>query len=188
MIDPIVELGALAIEFNLGLHVDCCLGGFVRSFFFSLLASKELFHCPHHDHHKVLPWLRQLQPSSVPEFDFRVPAVTSISADTHKYGQAPKGSSVILFRTTQLRRFMYGSIAFVHLSFCLLRGASRRYFSITDWPGGLYMSPTLSGSRSGAVIAATWAALLRIGAAGFRQQAATIAEGIKKLREACVMI
>lgn len=60
MIDPIAELGALAMEFNLGLHVDCCLGGY------------------------VLPWLRLLNPASVPDFDFNVPAVTTISCDTHK--------------------------------------------------------------------------------------------------------
>lgn len=58
------------------------------------------------------------------------------------------------------------------------------YFSITEWPGGLYMSPTLSGSRSGAVIAATWASLLRIGANGFKQQAAAVEEGVRKLKEA----
>lgn len=60
MIDPVVELAALAMEFNLGLHVDACLGGF------------------------VLPWLRLMNPASVPEFDFRVSAVTSMSVDTHK--------------------------------------------------------------------------------------------------------
>lgn len=70
---------------------------------------------------------------------------------------------MILFRTQKLRRFMY--------------------FSITEWPGGLYMSPSMAGSRSGAVIAATWASLLRMGATGLKQQAAAIAEGVKKLRD-----
>ena len=60
MIDPVAELAALAMNFNVGLHVDCCLGGF------------------------VLPWLRLMNPAAVPEFDFRTAAVTSISCDTHK--------------------------------------------------------------------------------------------------------
>ncbi len=156
MVDPIVELGQLAVEFGIGLHVDCCLGGF------------------------VLPWLKRLG-FSIANFDFSVPAVTSMSVDTHKvrsyicmrsiqhaflqYGQSPKGSSVVLYRTRKLRRYMY--------------------FATTEWPGGLYASPTLSGSRPGAGIAAPWASLVSIGEAGFKRQAAAIADGVKKLKSGC---
>ncbi|HUW15945.1 MAG TPA: aminotransferase class V-fold PLP-dependent enzyme [Actinomycetes bacterium] len=62
-VDPIVELGALAQQHGIGLHVDGCLGGF------------------------VLPWIERLG-VPVPLWDFRVPGVTSISADTHKFGYA----------------------------------------------------------------------------------------------------
>ena len=54
----------------------------------------------------------------VPPFDFRLPGVTSMSADTHKFGYAAKGTSVVLYRGAELRH--------------------HQYFTITDWPGGLY--------------------------------------------------
>jgi len=80
-------------------------------------------------------------------FDFSVQGVTSISADTHKYGFAPKGSSVILYSSKVYRQF--------------------QYFVVTDWPGGVYASPTLSGSRAGAIIAACWATMMYIGEDGY---------------------
>ena len=80
-------------------------------------------------------------------FDFRLPGVTSISADTHKYGFALKGSSVLLYRTPELRR--------------------QQYFMAPDWPGGLYTSPGMSGSRSGGIIAAAWAAMVSLGREGY---------------------
>ena len=82
----------------------------------------------------------------VPAFDFRLPGVTSMSADTHKYGYAAKGTSVVLYRGLALRRY--------------------QYFTTTDWPGGLYFSPTFAGSRPGALGAACWAAMLSIGQDG----------------------
>jgi len=121
-IDPIDQLGAIAKEHGIGLHVDGCLGGY------------------------FLPWAEKLgQP--VPPFDFRVPGVTSMSCDTHKYGYAPKGTSVVLYRGQELRRF--------------------QYFTIADWPGGLYYSPTFSGSRPGGLSAACWAALVSMGESGY---------------------
>jgi sphinganine-1-phosphate aldolase len=80
----------------------------------------------------------------VPLWDFRVPGVTSISADTHKYGYALKGSSVLLYRDKDTRQ--------------------QQYFAYPDWPGGLYLSPGFAGSRSGGILASTWAALLVTGA------------------------
>ena len=129
LIDPIDRLGALAQERGVGLHVDGCLGGF------------------------LLPWAEELG-YDVPAWDFRVPGVTSISADTHKYGYALKGTSVLLYRDAALR--------------------SRQWFASTDWPGGLYLSPGLAGSRSGGLIASTWAAMVTMGREGYLAKAQAI--------------
>ncbi len=122
VIDPIEELSELARSRGIGFHTDACLGGF------------------------VLPWAEKLG-YPVPGFDFRLPGVTSMSGDTHKYGYAAKGTSVVLYRSLELRHF--------------------QYFTTTDWPGGLYCSPTFAGSRPGALSAACWAALVSIGEAGY---------------------
>lgn len=129
VIDPIAELGQIALERGIGLHVDACLGGF------------------------ILPWGEKLG-YPVPRFDFRVPGVTSISADTHKYGYALKGTSVLLYRDAALRKYQY----FLH----------------PDWPGGIYFSPGLSGSRSGGLVAATWAAMVSLGEKGYLEVARNI--------------
>ncbi len=121
-IDPIEELSEIAKRHGVGLHVDGCLGGF------------------------FLPWAERLG-SPVPPFDFRLPGVTSMSCDTHKYGYAPKGTSVVLYRGAALRRF--------------------QYFTTSDWPGGLYYSPTFSGSRPGGLSAACWASLVSFGEQGY---------------------
>jgi glutamate/tyrosine decarboxylase-like PLP-dependent enzyme len=138
-VDPIEQLGSLAQEHDIGLHVDGCLGGF------------------------VLPWIERLG-VPVPRWDFRVPGVTSISADTHKYGYALKGTSVLLYRDAELRR--------------------RQYSTFPDWPGGLYVSPGMSGSRSGGVIAATWAAMVTTGEQGYLDAAADIHRTALELRAA----
>jgi glutamate/tyrosine decarboxylase-like PLP-dependent enzyme len=131
LVDPIEDLSELARQHDLGFHTDGCLGGF------------------------LLPWAEKLG-YPVPPFDFRLPGVTSISADTHKYGYAAKGTSVILYRTPELRHF--------------------QYFAITDWPGGLYNSPTFAGSRPGALSAACWAAMLEMGESGYLESARRILE------------
>ncbi len=128
-IDPISDLGALALERGVGLHVDGCLGGFILPF------GEELGY-------------------DVPPFDFRVPGVTTISADTHKYGYALKGTSVLLFRDKALR--------------------NGQYFHQVSWSGGKYMSPSIEGSRSGGLLAATWASMVHLGRDGYRRYAADI--------------
>jgi len=80
--------------------------------------------------------------------------VTSISADTHKYGYALKGTSVLLYRDAALRKY--------------------QYFTHPDWPGGIYFSPGLSGSRSGGVVAAAWAAMVSLGERGYMEIADAI--------------
>jgi sphinganine-1-phosphate aldolase len=137
IVDPIEELGQAALEHGIGLHVDGCLGGF------------------------ILPWGERLG-LEVPRFDFRVPGVTSISADTHKYGYALKGTSVLLYRDADLRR--------------------HQYFNFPDWPGGIYFSPGLAGSRSGGLVAATWAAMVSLGEEGYLEIARAIFDTAAKIR------
>ena len=143
IIDPIPEIAALAAERGAGCHVDACLGGF------------------------IVPWAEQLG-YPVPPFDFRLPGVTSMSADTHKYGYAAKGSSVILYRGKELRQF--------------------QYYTTTDWPGGLYLSPTFAGSRPGALSATCWAAMVSIGADGYTEAARRILETGAKVRDGVAAI
>ncbi|HEV2376111.1 MAG TPA: aminotransferase class V-fold PLP-dependent enzyme [Streptosporangiaceae bacterium] len=137
VIDPIPQIAELAAQRGAGCHVDACLGGF------------------------ILPWAHRLG-YPVPPFDFRLPGVTSMSADTHKYGYAAKGSSVVLYRDKELRRF--------------------QYYTTTDWPGGLYLSPTFAGSRPGALSATCWAAMVSIGEAGYLDAATRILETGAKVR------
>ena len=104
IVDPIEKLSKLAKKYSVGLHVDCCLGGFILPF------GKEAGF-------------------DVPSFDFSNPGVTSMSVDTHKYGYAAKGSSVVLYRNKELRR--------------------HQYFTYPKWTGGLYATTTIAGSRPG---------------------------------------
>jgi glutamate/tyrosine decarboxylase-like PLP-dependent enzyme len=143
VIDPIPHIAALAAERGVGCHVDACLGGF------------------------ILPWAERLG-YPVPVFDFRLPGVTSMSADTHKYGYAPKGSSVVLYRGRELRQF--------------------QYYTVTDWPGGLYLSPTLAGSRPGGLSAACWAAMISIGRRGYTEAARRILETGARIRDGIAAI
>lgn len=122
IVDPIEEIGHLAEEAGLPLHVDACIGGF------------------------MLPWLEKLG-EPVPLWDFRVPAVTSISADLHKYGYTAKGASVLLYRNMDLLR--------------------DQFFATTNWPGGIYISPSIPGTRPGGPIAAAWAGMQAMGQEGY---------------------
>ncbi len=137
VIDPIESLSAIALEKGIGLHVDCCLGGF------------------------VLPFAEKLG-APVPPFDFRLKGVTSISIDTHKYGYAAKGTSVCLYRNEELRH--------------------HQFFTATDWPGGLYFSPTLAGSRPGALSAACWASLMATGEKGYLEATQAILNTAEKIK------
>ncbi len=137
IVDPIAELSEIARQHGIGFHTDACLGGF------------------------VLPWAERLG-YPVPPFDFRLPGVTSISVDTHKFGYAAKGTSVILYRGRELRRY--------------------QYFTATDWPGGLYCSPTFAGSRPGGLSAACWAALVSFGEEGYFEATRRILETATKIK------
>jgi glutamate/tyrosine decarboxylase-like PLP-dependent enzyme len=128
-IDDIPALSDLALARGVGLHVDGCLGGFILPF------GQELGY-------------------DIPVFDFRVPGVTSISADTHKYGYSFKGTSVCLFRDKAIR--------------------NSQYFYRTDWTGGKYCSPGMEGSRSGGLLAAAWSSMVQLGRDGYRRYAQEI--------------
>ena len=117
IIDPIEELALLAFERNIGFHSDCCLGGMMLPFVDKLQQGGKL------DDIVIDGGTND----ALPIFDFRAKGVTSISADMHKYGYAPKGSSVVLYSSSELRHY--------------------QYFVSVDWTGGIYASPTLAGSR-----------------------------------------
>lgn len=137
LVDPIEELSSIALERGIGFHTDACLGGF------------------------VLPWAVKLG-YDVPKFDFRLPGVTSMSCDTHKYGYAAKGTSVVLYRDNELRH--------------------NQYFTATEWPGGIYASPTFAGSRPGALSAACWAALVSVGEEGYMKATKAILETAAEIK------
>ncbi|XP_062535950.1 sphingosine-1-phosphate lyase [Armigeres subalbatus] len=120
--DDIEAIAKLGKKYNIPVHVDACLGGFLIIFM-----KRAGYH--------------------VPPFDFSVDGVTSISADTHKYGFSPKGSSVILYSEKKYRHY--------------------QYTVTTEWPGGVYGSPTVNGSRAGGIIAATWATMMNFGLDGY---------------------
>lgn len=122
VIDPIRSLGELAVRYRIGLHVDCCLGGF------------------------VLPFAKTLG-FPVKSFDFSIKGVSSMSLDTHKYGYALKGASVVLYRSGKLRQ--------------------AQYFCYADWSGGMYTTPGVAGSRSGGLIAQCWASMMALGEEGY---------------------
>ncbi|ODV84680.1 hypothetical protein CANARDRAFT_28842 [[Candida] arabinofermentans NRRL YB-2248] len=140
IIDDISSLSQLATKHDIPLHVDCCLGSFVIAYY------SKSFHI------------------DLPPFDFRLPGVTSISCDTHKYGFAPKGSSIIMYRSQNYRKY--------------------QYYVSTDWIGGLYGSPTLAGSRPGALTVGAWATLIYMGDNGYIQQCQDIVMTSMKLKQA----
>ncbi|XP_051156641.1 sphingosine-1-phosphate lyase [Leptopilina boulardi] len=132
--DNIESITNLGVRYNIPVHVDACLGGFLICFM-----------------EKV--------GYNLPLFDFRLPGVTSISADTHKYGYAPKGSSVILYRDKKYR--------------------NHQYTVSTDWPGGIYGSPTVNGSRAGGIIASCWASMMYFGNNGYLEATRKIIDTTK---------
>ncbi|MEQ2292799.1 Sphingosine-1-phosphate lyase 1 [Ameca splendens] len=137
IIDPVEDVAKLAVRYNIPLHVDACLGGFLIVFM-------------------------EKAGYSLAPFDFRVKGVTSISADTHKYGYAPKGSSVILYSDKSYRQY--------------------QYFVAPDWQGGIYASPSVAGSRPGGIIAACWATMMYMGESGYVDATRKIISTARKIR------
>jgi sphinganine-1-phosphate aldolase len=138
VVDPIRDLAATAQEHGLLFHVDACVGGF------------------------MLPFVRKLG-YPVPDFDFSVPGVTSISADLHKFGYAAKPASVVLYRTPELRR--------------------QQFFVYIDWPGGIYPSTAMTGTRPGGPVAAAWALMNYLGEQGYLHITETVMQATRKIQE-----
>jgi glutamate/tyrosine decarboxylase-like PLP-dependent enzyme len=134
VIDPIPALAAVAIDRGILMHVDACLGGW------------------------MLPWWERLG-EPVPPWDFRVPGVTSLSADIHKYGYAFKGASLILYREPEMTQ--------------------HQWFLYDDWPGGLYGSVTTAGTRPAAPIAGAWAAIKFLGEEGYLRKATQVRDATR---------
>jgi len=137
VVDPIPALAELAATVDANCHVDACMGGF------------------------VLPFAERLGRAVAP-WDFRVDGVHSISADIHKLGYAPKGVSVILHRTKELRR--------------------HQTFRFDAWLGGFYASPNLQGTRSGLPMAAAWAVMQHLGVDGYVELTRTTLETADRMR------
>jgi glutamate/tyrosine decarboxylase-like PLP-dependent enzyme len=136
VVDPIGELAALAAAAGANFHTDACMGGF------------------------VLPFMEMLG-YELPLWDFRVEGVTSISADLHKLGYAPKGASLILHRSKELRRY--------------------QTFVFDGWLGGFYASPAMQGTRPALPMATAWAILHHLGEDGYKGLTATAVETRKRM-------
>ena len=132
IVDPIKEISDYCLYRKVPLHVDCCMGGFLMPF---------LENNPVH---------------------FLNKGIVSISADTHKYGNSFKGSSVLLFKNFSYKK--------------------HQHFVKTDWEGGMYATPTILGSKSGALIATTWASLLRTGKNKYFFMATSIQKHLEKIK------
>ncbi len=128
-VDPIREIARRALERDLWLHVDACVGGFLAPF------AKKLGYV-------------------IPDFDFGVPGVRSLSADLHKFGYAAKGASLVLFSHRDYSRF---------------QGTE-----FSDWPKGRYFTPTMLGTRPGGATAAAWAVMNYLGEEGYLRLSARV--------------
>ena len=137
--DDIEALSKLAVKYKVPLHVDCCLGGFLVAF---------------HERAGI---------TTTPKFDFRLPGVTSISADLHKYGLCPKGISLLLFSNHEYRKNIY--------------------FIYPHWLGGTYITPSFEGSRTGGLVASSYAILTSMGKEFYAKNAKEIFDAVKKTRE-----
>ncbi|WP_433423816.1 pyridoxal phosphate-dependent decarboxylase family protein [Microtetraspora malaysiensis] len=138
VIDPVAEIAALASSRGVPCHVDACVGGW------------------------LLPWLREAG-AEIPPFDLRVPGVTSLSCDLHKFGYAPKGASVLLFADAALRR--------------------RAYFASAAWPGYTIINATVQSSRSAGPLGGAWATLQSLGRDGYLELGRTTLEATRRLVE-----
>ncbi len=136
VVDPVTPIAKIAKKHKLLCHVDACMGGF------------------------MLPFLEDIG-YSIPMFDFRVPGVTSISMDAHKYGYAPKGTSIILYRNRAMRK--------------------KQFFVHTDWSGGIFASTTFMGTKSGGPVAGCWAIMNHLGKSGYRKLAGEVMKTTRSL-------
>jgi len=138
--DPIAELGQVALQRDLWLHVDACVGGFLS------------------------PWVKRLG-FAIPDWDFSVPGVTSISADLHKHGMAAKGASLMLLRSDEIKQ-------------------KHQQFDFRDWERGQYLTYTMQGTRPGGAVAAAWAVMKYLGDEGYLKCARIVMDTKRDLMDA----
>ncbi|MBN1689525.1 MAG: aspartate aminotransferase family protein [Dehalococcoidia bacterium] len=138
IIDPIEEIGRIALEKDIWFHVDACVGGM------------------------VLPFVR-MAGYEVPPFDLSVPGVWSISADIHKYGYTPKGASIVLYRSSELRKY--------------------QIYVYADWPGGVYATSSVAGSHSGGGVASSWGIFRFLGREGYTRLAGLAMQAALELQK-----
>ena len=143
VVDPVTEIAAAAAERGVRCHVDACIGGW------------------------VLPYAARLG-RPVPTWTFAVDGVTSISVDLHKYAYAPKGTSILLHRTPELRR--------------------PQYFASARWPGYTMLNPTMQSTKSGAPLAGAWAVVSTIGDEGYLALTEQVLDGVDRLVEGIARI
>lgn len=143
VIDPVDQVAALAAARGIPCHVDACVGGW------------------------LLPWLREAG-AEVPPFDLSVPGVTSISCDLHKFGYAPKGASVLLFKDAALRR--------------------KAYFASAGWPGYTIINATVQSSRSAGPLGGAWGTLHALGREGYIDLGRTTLEATRRIAEGAAKI
>jgi glutamate/tyrosine decarboxylase-like PLP-dependent enzyme len=138
VVDPVEEIAAIGLERGIPVHVDGCIGGW------------------------LLPYFRRLG-VDVPAFDFRVPGVTSMSVDLHKYAYSPKGASVVLYDDAALRR--------------------KQFYACADWTGYTMINATVQSTKSGGPLAAAWAVLHAVGDDGYLELARQTLEATRRLVE-----
>jgi sphinganine-1-phosphate aldolase len=143
VVDPIPAIADMARSRGILCHVDGCIGAF------------------------MLPFFRELG-AQVPDFDFQVPGVTSISMDFHKYAFSPKGASVLLYRDDDLHRL--------------------QPFAYSGWTGYPLINPTMQSSKGGGPIAATWALLQHFGREGYLEIARALREGFQRILDGVASI
>jgi glutamate/tyrosine decarboxylase-like PLP-dependent enzyme len=136
VIDPIASLASLAGGRGIRCHGDACIGG------------------------GVLPYAERLG-RPVPPWSFAVEGVTSISVDTHKYGYAPKGTSLLLHRTAELRM--------------------PQYFASADWPGYTMLNSTMQSTKSGGPLAGAWAVVQHLGDEGYLELATAVFDAVDRI-------
>jgi sphinganine-1-phosphate aldolase len=136
VIDPVTQIATDAQARGVRCHVDACIGGW------------------------LLPYLRRDDPE-LPAFSFLIPGVTSISVDLHKYAYTPKGVSLLLHRSPQLRR--------------------PQFFASANWPGYTMLNTTTQSTKSGGPLAAAWAVTRLIGDEGYARLALQVRDGIRTL-------
>ncbi|MGE0095251.1 MAG: aspartate aminotransferase family protein [Alphaproteobacteria bacterium] len=136
MCDDVPAIAAVARDHGLWCHVDACLGGF------------------------LVPYLKRLG-HALPDFDFRVPGVRSISLDQHKYAYAPTGISTLVLRdSTDL---------------------AHQRFAFSDWDGPAKSYDYFAGTRPIEATVAAWATMRQIGDDGYLERARLVQSNTEHL-------